>query len=446
MLTVTIPNNYVEERSYAVRVLLEHYCGIPVDIIVRDGSEDYLLRWDNKSIRIADAFFGKIKSGSSYLHTTNLPGKVIKAKSALLDDITILYGEDHVVLQSEKIDCHADLFAGVFFMLTRWEESLPVKKDQYDRFPASAAVAVREGFVMRPVVDEYCQLIRAWLERLNYPLPKETHRFRIVPTCDVDIPFFWKGRPAWRALAGLFRKHFNPIKSIHDFRKYKQVREQKAKDPYDTFSDMMSMVEKRNLTCEFNFIAGGNTKYEGYYSLEDPAIQKLLGEVKERNHRIGLHPSFDTYLDPEKIRKEKTSLEEAAGVSVNASRQHFLRFQLPDTWRNLAEAGIKVDSSMGYAAEPGFRCGTSRPFPVFDIHQRRQLNLFERPLLVMDVSLRFYKKLSVEESITLCEKIKSEVQKHNGEFVFIWHNSTLSEIDDWKEWQSVFESLMTDPS
>ena len=446
MLTVTIPNDHVKERTYVVRVLLEHYCGIPVDVITQDSAEDYMLRWDNKSIRIADAFFGKIKSGTSYPQTTNLPEKVFKAQSALLHDITILYGEDHVVMQSDKIDCHADLFAGAFFMLTRWEEALPVEKDQYTRFPAKATVAVREGFILRPVVDEYCQLIRKWLERLNYPMPKETNAFRIVPTCDVDIPFFWRGRPVWKALGGLFRKHFNPIKSLKDYRDYKHVQEGKAKDPYDTFSDMMSWAEKRNLTFEFNFIAGGNTKYEGYYVLNEPSIQKLLVEIKQRNHKIGLHPSFDTYLDAEQIRKEKSALEEATGTSVRASRQHFLRFQLPVTWRNLAEAGLEEDCSMGYAAEPGFRCGTSRPFPVFDIHQRRQLNLIERPLLVMDVSLRFYKKLSIEESIALCKTIKSEVQKHNGEFIFLWHNSTLSEIDDWQPWQSVFASLMEEPS
>ena len=97
---------------------------------------------------------------------------------------------------------------------------------------------------------------------------------------------------------------------------------------------------------------------------------------------------------------------------------------------------------MGYAAEPGFRCGTCKPFPVFDIQSQKELPLIERPLLIMDVSLRFYKNLSVKESITLCEKIKSEVRKHNGEFVFLWHNSTLSEIDDWTEWMDVLQYLL----
>ena len=89
----------------------------------------------------------------------------------------------------------------------------------------------------------------------------------------------------------------------------------------------------------------------------------------------------------------------------------------------------------------GFRCGTCKPFPVFDIHQREQLPLIERPLLIMDVSFKMYKKFSIQESIALCETIKAQVKKHNGELVILWHNSSLSEIDEWDGWEEVLESL-----
>ena len=63
--------------------------------------------------------------------------------------------------------------------------------------------------------------------------------------------------------------------------------------------------------------------------------------------------------------------------------------------------------------------------------------------MIMDVSFRMYKNLSIEESIDLCEKIKAQVRKHNGELVILWHNSNLSEMDGWVGWPKVLENLFT---
>jgi hypothetical protein len=52
-----------------------------------------------------------------------------------------------------------------------------------------------------------------------------------------------------------------------------------------------------------------------------------------------------------------------------------------------------------------------------------------------------YKNLSIAESIALCEKIKAQVRKHNGELVILWHNSNLSEMDGWEGWEEVLEVL-----
>jgi hypothetical protein len=446
MITVHIPNNYVPERTYAIRTMLTHFCGIGVEVIPVKDMNAYRLQWDEKSITIADDFFGKIVEGTSYANPEYLPKKIIEAQSIGLDDILILYGSEHLESTRDAIVCHVDLFAGVFFMLTRWEESIGINEDPHDRFPADKAAVVAAGFILRPIVDEYVHLLKQWIKTLGYPIPANEDSFRIVPTCDVDIPFYWRSKPLWKILGGRLRKHFNPFKVIGDYADYKKVQEHAKADPYDTFNDLMTLAEENNHQFQFNFIAGGKTKFEGYYQLEDERIQMLLREIKARGHGIGLHPSYMTYQDTALLKTEKDFLESNAALSITKSRQHFLRFSVPETWNNLSEAGITEDSTLGYAAEPGFRCGTSKSFPVFDIHQGKALPLIEKPLLVMDVSLRFYKKLTIEESITLCEKIKTEVKKHNGDFIFLWHNSTLSDVDGWSHWKVVLEHLMTEPS
>ncbi len=460
MITVHIPNNFIPERTYAVRTLLTHYCGIPVEVVVDQHSPQYELKWDDKSIVIADDFFGKIPEGQSYADEAYIPKNIIEASSVGFENIPILFGKEQLEITRERIVCHVDLFAGVFFMLTRWEESLGKHKDQHDRFPAAEALVVKQaGYILRPIVDEYSFLLRTWLLALSgaeasatrtersrsigYSIPEQSSKYKVVLSCDVDIPYYWRSKPLWKNLGGRLLKHWNIINTVRDFKSFRSVNASTDKDPYDTYDYLMDLAEKGGNKMQFNFIGGGKTKYEGYYQIDGPHIKALIQHIISRGHHIGLHPSYDSYRDGLIIRKEKEAVASSAGISVVRSRQHYLRFSVPETWQKLSSAGIIEDSTLGYAAEPGFRCGTCKPFPVFDITLREQLPLMERPLLIMDVSFRIYKNLSIEESIKLSEKIKEQVKKHNGELVVLWHNSNLSELDGWDGWNKVLEGYFT---
>ena len=443
MIKVYIPNNFIPERTYAIRTLLTHYCGIPVDIVVDHHSTQYALKWEDKSIVIDDHFFGKIPEGQSYIHEAHIPKTIIEASSLGFENIPILFGKEQLEISRDRIVCHADLFAGVFFMLTRWEESLGKHKDLHDRFPASEALVVKqEGYILRPIVDEYGSLLSRWMLSLGYSMPQNPSVYKLVLSCDVDIPYYWRSKPLWKNLGGRLLKHWNILNTLKDYRSFRAVKTSVDKDPYDTYDYLMDHAEKGGSKMQFNFIGGGKTKYEGYYKMDEPHIKALIQHIISRGHHIGVHPSYDSYKDGLMIRQEKEAVATSAGIAVVRSRQHYLRFAVPETWQHLSSAGIMEDSTLGYAAEPGFRCGTCKPFPVFDIHQREQLPLTERPLLIMDVSFRMYKKLSIEESIKLAEQIKKQVKKHNGELVVLWHNSSLSEVDGWEGWNKVLEDIL----
>ncbi len=442
MIKVYVPNNFIPERTYAVNTLLHHYCGLEIEIVPRKGQIHYELSWEDKSIVIKDQFFGKTFVGESYLSPDRIPAKIISASAQGFENILIIYGEDKLEITQDKLISDADLFASSFFMLTRWEESVGLHEDLHGRFPAKEALIVKEGFILRPVVDEYAMLIKQWMRLLGYPLPDDASGFKIVPTCDVDIPYYWRSRPGWKILAGRFWKHRSIYSLKQDFALMKSMKKDEQKDPFDTFDYMMSLAEQKGKQILFHMIGGGESKFEGYYNIDDPHILSLMKEFIRRGHQIGLHPSYNEFNDPKKLDKERIAVEKHSGVHVKNSRQHYLRFAVPTTWSHLHNAYIKTDSTLGYAAEPGFRCGTSKPFPVFDVHQRKELPLIERPLLIMDVSLRFYKNFSIEESKEYCKTISEQVKKHNGELVFLWHNSSFSELDGWEGWEGVFEYLM----
>lgn len=411
--------------------------------MVDQHSSQYDLKWDNKSIVIADAFFGKIPEGQSYADEGYIPKQIIEASSVGFENIPILYGKEHLEIMHDRIVCNVDLFAGVFFMLTRWEESLGRHKDLHDRFPAAEALVVKNpGYILRPIVDEYAFLLRSWLLSFGYSIPEKSSAYKLVLSCDVDIPYYWRSKPLWKNLGGRLLKHWNIINTIRDFNSYKAVKTSADKDPFDTYDYLMDLAEQGGNKMQFNFIGGGKTKFEGYYEIDEPHIKALVQHIISRGHHIGVHPSYDSYMDGLMIRKEKEAVASSAGISVVRSRQHYLRFSVPETWQKLSSAGIIEDSTLGYAAEPGFRCGTCKPFPVFDIHLREQLPLMEKPLLIMDVSFRMYKNLSIEESIKLSEQIKEQVKKHNGELVLLWHNSNLSELDGWEGWNRVLEQII----
>ena len=52
-------------------------------------------------------------------------------------------------------------------------------------------------------------------------------------------------------------------------------------------------------------------------------------------------------------KRQKYELEKLLGREVVEGRQHYLRFKVPETWNIWEENQMKVDSTLGYASQPG---------------------------------------------------------------------------------------------
>src|SRR5207302_75149 len=89
-----------------------------------------------------------------------------------------------------------DLFGSVFFMITRYEELVRKERDTLDRFPASASVSVREGFINRPVVNEWVEVLWAACCLLWPWVRRRTRTYSVLLSHDVDEVSLL-GRPAW---------------------------------------------------------------------------------------------------------------------------------------------------------------------------------------------------------------------------------------------------------
>jgi hypothetical protein len=106
-------------------------------------------------------------------------------------------------------------------------------------------------------------------------------------------------------------------------------------------------------------------------------------------------------------------------------RQHFLRWSNPMTWRNWSELGADHDATLGFAEHIGFRCGTSRPYGVFDLEQRQTLPLREHPLIAMDTTLLDYMNLAPADARDRVADLSRTCRRLGGDFSLLVHNSTL---------------------
>ena len=68
-------------------------------------------------------------------------------------------------------------------------------------------------------------------------------------------------------------------------------------------------------------------------------------------------------------------LEAVADKRIIHSRQHYLRFNLPHTFRRLIEAGIQKEFSMGYGTINGFRASVCSSFYWYDLEKEQCTSL-----------------------------------------------------------------------
>lgn len=433
-LTVTVPMHIQKEIAYTVAVLLGEYLEVKYQLTASTYEANFSFEYGDRKLVIENYFFTSDNVEALYI-SEKLPTEVCAEKIELRGvqlPVTLLYGKNRLSTVGRDIHYKGDLLSSTFFMLSRWEETLEGSRDAHDRFTAKMSTAHKFGFLDRPIVNEYLEVLWQLLLMIGYDQKRKEHNYKCVPTHDVDHPFMWSSTLNMsKSLAAKFAK--GKVGEL----KRALISTAVGKDPWDTFTILMDQAEAADVKANFYFMAEGSSKWDGTYKLSDGGINKTIKEIKNRGHLIGFHPSYKSMDNADIFVEEKEKLEQSIGEKVYEGRQHFLRIQVPSTWQIWQQNGMTSDSTMGYADHSGFRCGTCYPFTVFDVVKRAHLALVERPLLVMDVTLQKYEKLNSEAATAKVLTIKKEVKKHNGEYVFLWHNSSFF-TDEWKDYNETW--------
>ncbi|MDA7880910.1 polysaccharide deacetylase family protein [Akkermansiaceae bacterium] len=345
----------------------------------------------------------------------------------------LLFGKPRVKESEARVEIEADVVASTYFLVTRYEEIVrPHVRDQHGRFPGRESLPFREGFICRPVVDEYAGLLRGILRNAGLTIPSSRRQFSVLLTHDVDSLRYYRRR---------FGLVWSLAKALLGRAPWKNVLESIAvgfgirRDPFDNLAETHELDQVAgNVRSEsvYFFIADRNdNRYLGRPGIESLKMKAALSFLQQEGAEIGLHASYEAGKNPAIVRAERDLLSLVSSRKISRNRHHYLQWREPGDGWAIAEAGIRWDSTMGYADVPGFRLGVCRPIQLFDPVRMERLGIEEHPLIVMDNTLSDPKYMGLDENqaYDLTLELLEQVQRHSGEFVALWHNHSLSSSD-----------------
>jgi hypothetical protein len=337
-------------------------------------------------------------------------------------------------------DLHFDILSASFYLLSRYEEYLPHEKDMYGRYAHNNSLAYRENFLHIPLVNVWMDAFKKALQQKFPGIHFRRKHFKCALSYDIDIAYSYLEKGFLRTAGGFARsiKHgkWSEVKQRW------QVLRGSKKDPYDCFE----WLDALHLYCRlkpyfFFLVAKATSAYDKNTNPGSPLLQSLISYYAA-SYKIGLHPSWQSGDDENLLREEMEWLEVMSDKKIIHSRQHYLRFTLPQTFRKLIKAGIEKDFSMGYGTINGFRASACSSFAWYDLEEEKATPLLLYPFCFMDANSLFEQQLKPGQAYNELMLYYDQVKRLNGIFISVWHNFILGTDKQYAGWRQMFELFM----
>ena len=332
-----------------------------------------------------------------------------------------------------------DIFAASFYLISRYEEYLPHVKDSHGRYSAIESLAYKNGFLEKPVVDIWAYKLLSKLKEKFPDYDYKNRSYQYISTIDIDNAFAYKYKSFIRTIGGFLNDllKFRLLDIWYRFAVTLNIK----KDPFDNFQKILDIKKAKDINTIFFCSIGDYTTFDTNVSASKTKYRLLLKDLVDYAS-VGLHPSYFTMQNPALLKKEKGRLENITNIPVIRSRQHYLRFNLPETYQQLIDLEIEEDHSMGYASNVGFRASTCTPFYFYDLDFEIQTPLKIFPFALMDTTLNDYLKITPKQSLGKIRDLRNEVKAVNGTFITLFHNESLSNHLRWRGWKRLYESMI----
>jgi hypothetical protein len=336
--------------------------------------------------------------------------------------------------KTEGSDFSFDIFAASFYLLSRYEEYLPHEKDMYGRYAYQNALAFKEGFLEQPLINRWINDFATTLKTIFPGITFQQPAFKYIATYDIDIAWSFKSKGLLRNIGGF-------IKSPSLDRIGVLARLQK--DPFDSYTFIKKLNTRLTTTAVYFFLmATSRSSYDKNISPYDHRMWQLI-KKHAKLFNIGLHPSWKSNEKTELVKKEKKILETAAGITVTQSRQHYIKFSLPETFQQLLDNSITDDYSMGYGSINGFRASVASSFFWYNLQTDTATPLRLHPFCFMDANSFHEQKQNAEESYTELMHYYQACKKINGQLITIFHNNFLGTDKLFVGWREMYEKFIS---
>lgn len=292
-------------------------------------------------------------------------------------------------------------------LLLRTEEYERSHRDQWGCWEFGFGESFRRGRLLDPEIDRWVAEQRRTLSASVElePLWPDGHAFAVCLTHDVDlVSGASTPRQVARSMrAGLSGRPPGPAEPVVRLarplvRGLRSARAGISRAPHAAMLERCLDIElEHDVRASYlvTVYPADPCRYDCLYDGADlctfrgrrTRIADVLRETAAAGFDVGLHGSYESALRPGLLEQERASLARSTGLEPTTTRQHFLHWDIRVTPRLQEEAGLTVDSSLGFNRSVGFRAGTSLPFRHFDLAANTRLDLLQIPFAVHDGAL-----------------------------------------------------------
>ena len=336
--------------------------------------------------------------------------------------------------KTANCDFPFDIFAASFYLLSRYEEYLPHEKDMYGRYAHENSLAFKEDFLRQPLINIWINNFSASLKKKFTVLNPQHLNFKYTPTYDIDIAWSYKSKGILRNIGGF-------IKAPSALRL--AVLSGIKKDPFDCYEFLRSLHKEYQMDPVYFFlVASSRSNYDKNISPYNHNMWRLL-KRHAKIYSVGLHPSWSSNEKEGLLKKEKRTLETAGNIQITQSRQHYIKFSLPQTFEKLIQVGITDDYSMGYGSINGFRASVASSFIWYNLATEKASTFRIHPFCFMDANSFYEQKQNAAESFSELMYYYEICKKVNGNFISIFHNNFLGTDKLYAGWREMYVKFIS---
>jgi len=296
-----------------------------------------------------------------------------------------------------------DYLASAFYMLNSVQEYYDQDKDDLNRFKYTNSYQFR----LKNTKENRVQFCFDEISKIvGIPLRKEKSKFYL--SHDIDSVYGAILEDGFNAIKrgrfdAFLKMLFNIAIGRPDWLNIDKI--MKMESEYGCMSVFYWIVNKGRIN---------KREVNADYSFQSKKIMRLFQQVQQNGYENGIHKSISN----ESFQQEITKF----GHLPLANRFHYLKFNLPQAYSEIDKSGIKLDASLGFAEDIGFRNSYGLPFNPYNFETGEPFSFVEVPLHIMDRTFFQYKKYSItkahEEIFDFFEK-----NRENCVVSVLWHNN-----------------------